>query len=810
VPTTAHQYRHPDRIAAVSARPAGRVRVSGPLGRGLNALFPPGTYRDPGASKDDGRLIPSNSDTPEPVRGAVSGLSRSPALVFHDPAPAPAPHLLDVALSWAERGVPVFPLQAGSKAPYQGSHGVHDATTDPEAIKDMWCLNSDANVGLAVGAADPPLTVIDLDTKRGNDGPDEFFALQLEAGEIAPPSFTVSTPSGGQHVYFRGKTRNRAAMAPGVDVRSDGGYVLAPGSRLDAREGQSAGVYATAQDAPIAMLPRWLADHIGAPTERTRDPEADARADLDRPSNIARALDYMRQEVEKGRIAREGHGGSDFLYRTCALLWDRFALSPQMTVDVLQDSGWNDACEPPWHPDELHQHARHARSYAKRAAGTNAPDPSAFDHVPAPGAGTKDDGRRHRGMLLDLDGLEAIRESAPLIEGLFVREQKTLIHGKPKAGKTHVTLDAMLHLATGQDWHGHRVSAPARVVYLSGEGRNAIRRRVRAWLASRPEHREKVKNNTRFRVVAPQMHEDGVFEELVAELSEFKPDLIVFDTAANHMRGLEENSAKDVGLFFGFITKLQRRLGDPAVCVVHHDGKDGKQRGSNAFAGEVDVLVHVEKRDGLVVAQAEPSREIDEWDAPVALRIVETDEGLTVAAVPPPAANDDGPQKAETRQRGLEAMEAARTEQRRGRKVHKVRQDWTDAAVAVLEERVARGADAQWPIGTNDLAGLVNTELMRRGVQSDGKQVYDFLRRSAHKTEPLASWALEGGKSHCKNWFPPEDDRPTFADAQSAEGHDPPGEAGEMAERTPTSIGAIPEGGERLVREEKSHADQSA
>ncbi|WP_299444630.1 AAA family ATPase [uncultured Rhodospira sp.] len=625
-------------------------------------------------------------------------------------------NLLDVALSWAERGVPVFPLQAGSKVPCQGSHGVHDATTDPEAIKDLWCLTPDANVGLAVGAADPPLTVIDLDTKRGHDGPDEFFALQLEAGELTPTSFTVSTPSGGQHVYFRGKTRNRAAMVPGVDVRSDGGYVLAPGSRLDAREGQSAGVYAAAQDAPIEHLPKWLADRIGAPTERTRDEEA--KVEWDTLSSFKKALTYLRQEVEKGRIAREGQGGNDFTFRTSAVLRD-MGLSPHEIVDALDLSGWNDACEPPWHPDELQRIADNVHRYARRAAGEKALDTEALDEMArlAQRSGLDPSSRFKP---ISLDALESEEEPPMLISRTLPAQSTAMIYGQPGSYKTFAVLGMALSVATGTPWHGHDTTQ-GRVVYATSEGRLGLRRRLQAWRQHTDTPLADLRDTFYPIRDLPAFSDDTALRQFAEELHAIKPTLVILDTLAGCMAGLDENSTADATLFMSRLHQLQSLL-ECTVVLVHHSPK-GKEdmRGSTVFPGAMDAMFLARKDgDQKCILKNTKMKDVDEWEIPMVLQTVKAGPSLVLQR-PQRAEGAPAPQKdLDT----LAAAHEATVAREATRKMSDRQERWGQAAIGVLEQKFERDPEAT--MTPYSLAKMVSETL-----GENHSPILEFLRDTA-------------------------------------------------------------------------------
>ena len=141
----------------------------------------------------------------------------------HDTADHPVPQLLPSALWYASVGLAVFPLQAGSKVPLRGSRGCKDASTDPDQIRQWWQSWPQANIGLATGGL---VDVIDIDGPVG-------VASWARLDELPEALGTVSTPRpGGSHLYVAAVPglRNRTKIAPGIDFRGAGGYVVAPPS----------------------------------------------------------------------------------------------------------------------------------------------------------------------------------------------------------------------------------------------------------------------------------------------------------------------------------------------------------------------------------------------------------------------------------------------------------------------------------------------------------------------------------------------------------------------------------------------------
>lgn len=186
---------------------------------------------------------------------------------------------LYVSLGWR-----VFPLQPGSKRPFDGSRGVKDATDDPDQI-DAWHARApDSNIAIACGASD--LMVVDLDPRHGC-----WQTLQSwEAkGWQLPLTVHARTRSGGLHLYF-----GLAAPLPdgwrrklpgGVDIQVGNKYVVAPPSVIQAAEVDDGhpGVYAWLKppigpELPVA--PGWFMRLLEPPKRRPYAPGKMPEGDL--------------------------------------------------------------------------------------------------------------------------------------------------------------------------------------------------------------------------------------------------------------------------------------------------------------------------------------------------------------------------------------------------------------------------------------------------------------------------------------------------------------------------------------------------
>ncbi len=143
---------------------------------------------------------------------------------------AAAGDLLAAALGYATLGLRVFPCRPRSKLPAT-LDGFKSATTDPAQLREWWARWPTANVAIATGAASG-IAVLDVDPRH--DGIASLETLKRKHSGI-PKGPQALTGSGGQHLYFafpeEGGIRNSAGvLGDGLDVRGEGGYVVAPPS----------------------------------------------------------------------------------------------------------------------------------------------------------------------------------------------------------------------------------------------------------------------------------------------------------------------------------------------------------------------------------------------------------------------------------------------------------------------------------------------------------------------------------------------------------------------------------------------------
>jgi hypothetical protein len=172
-------------------------------------------------------------------------------------------HCLKYARRYAnEMGWTVFPVPIGTRKSHKKAEFCDGrrwgATRNVDEIKADFTKWTDANIGIPTGR-DNGIFVVDVDTADGHgvDGYASLAALEAQFGTL-PDTLRAISPSGSVHYYFNYppdmEVRNStSAIGEGIDVRGEGGMVVAPPSVKPGK-----GVYRWKQIVPIADAPDWL------------------------------------------------------------------------------------------------------------------------------------------------------------------------------------------------------------------------------------------------------------------------------------------------------------------------------------------------------------------------------------------------------------------------------------------------------------------------------------------------------------------------------------------------------------------------
>ena len=212
-----------------------------------------------------------------------------------------------------------------------------------------------------------------------------------------------------------------------------------------------------------------------------------------------------------------------------------------------------------------------------------------------------------------------IRPPEYLIDGVIEVETWGEIFGDPGSCKTFVALSMLLSVASGEPWYGHAVKQGT-VVYIVGEGRQGVARRLGAW---GKHHEVNLATLPFFMSSAPAALTDPSSAAEVAETianitpQNEPPAMIVIDTLARNFGPGDENATRDMSVF---VANLDRYLGNSCVrIVVHHSGHGDKtrSRGNSALKGAVDFQFCLTKKaDGTVEMSNPKMKDAPEWQVP--------------------------------------------------------------------------------------------------------------------------------------------------------------------------------------------------
>jgi hypothetical protein len=178
---------------------------------------------------------------------------------------------LAMARTYAGRGWPVFPVHSirdGSCTCGRSScdnmakhprteHGVKDASLSEPVIRAWWSRWPVANVAIATGAPSG-LLVLDIDPRH--DGDHSLYDFERQHGPL-PETVENLTGGGGRHLLFAHPgvhVPNRVGLALGLDVRGDGGFIVAPPSLHATGKRYAWAIGCGPDDTPLAEAPGWL------------------------------------------------------------------------------------------------------------------------------------------------------------------------------------------------------------------------------------------------------------------------------------------------------------------------------------------------------------------------------------------------------------------------------------------------------------------------------------------------------------------------------------------------------------------------
>lgn len=218
-------------------------------------------------------------------------------------------------------------------------------------------------------------------------------------------------------------------------------------------------------------------------------------------------------------------------------------------------------------------------------------------------------------LLIDIrDMLDNPKTSKFLVYD-FIEENTTggLI-GSSGSGKSFLALDLAASVATGTDFCNSPTKG-GQVIYLAGEGRSGITKRLKAW---EQEHGTSIPRD-KFLISSTTITLDKegakTLINIIKQMNLDNVELLVIDTLARHIDG-EENSNTDMGEFIAAVDEVKDELGCVAV-IIHHTGHgqntQQRARGASSFYAALDFELLVEKKSGVYSVKGTKDKESDVW-----------------------------------------------------------------------------------------------------------------------------------------------------------------------------------------------------
>lgn len=453
--------------------------------------------------------------------------------------------ILMATWTYARRGWPVFPIHSAREGqcscgrldcPSMGKHprtlhGLKDATCDEPRIQEWWSQWPDVNVGIVTGAKSG-LVVVDIDPRHGGD--DSFSDLERTYGSL-PKTIQSLTGGGGQHYFFQhpgGSIKSRP-MAEGIDIKADGGYVVAPPSghlsgRTYAWEASS-----HPDDIPLAQLPPWLLAMLTKGYAENPAPPT--------PAKIPEGARNTTLASLAGTMRRKG-----------------------MTPEAIEAALFQENAQRCIPPLTEHEVKSIAASIAQYPSQTEAKVDSRLEPVPDRVNRAIQHPKGFRFTELNVLLMEPEEDRPWLVDGLLPMAGFSIVAAKPKVGKSTLARNLALTIARGETFMD-RKTAQGPVVYLAlEEKRSEVQR-----------HFQRMGALTEPVIVHVGAAPEEAVNELTLAIALHKPVLAIIDPLLKLVRVTNANDYAEVSRVLEPLIELARSSGCHLLCV--HHGKRGTE-----------------------------------------------------------------------------------------------------------------------------------------------------------------------------------------------------------------------------------------
>ena len=485
----------------------------------------------------------------------------------------------EAACYLCRRGLRVFRLKRGTKNHFLDRDWVTSASSD---LMDV-CAG-DYNIGVLTDG----FVVLDVDAHKGG-----LESLQSFIGHL-PETFTVRTPRGGLHLYYRAPageqfSGNVEDIAKGIDVRAHHNYVVGPGSIIDDR------FYAVENEAAIAAAPAWLCERLR--TVRTKSADAvKSVGELDTPAAVASAKSYLEYSAPE---AVEGSGGDNTTYKVACAVLDR-GVAPETALELMLEH-WNDRCSPPWEPEDLRKKVENAAEHRQAAIGRDNPA-AGFCVVELPASVSDPFGSRVWRYDDTAESVAAIPQRAWIVPGQLIRENITVLAAPGATAKSTWSLQLAISVATGDGrLIGVDVTETTDVLIINNEDPlDEMRRRLAAACQHYGVPFESIRHKihlfsghgNKFKLARRGNHKAQIVEGelkpfLIKYVLQHKIGVIGFDPLVS-VHESNENDNTEMQRVMDILVSVVAET-RAAGLAIHHTSKPDKAS-SDSYAGNVNAV----------------------------------------------------------------------------------------------------------------------------------------------------------------------------------------------------------------------------
>lgn len=475
----------------------------------------------------------------------------------------------DEALKLAKYGFAVFPLKRRRKTPIQQG-GFKNATTQASYITDWWTKKPQANIGIACGQQSGGLCVIDIDVAHADEGIDGRESLrewEEEHGKL-PETVTAVTGSGGMHLYYRvhKQVSPKVGLLPGIDIRCDGSYVVAPGSIHE--NGNPYFWDLSPDDYEIAE-----ADDVVWELLNTKNESAEGEG-----------FKAATETVPEGQR-------TNYLFRLTASLQSKGLGDEAIKAAVRAENEMK--CRPPLTESELNKEVFPAlKKYNK---GEN------YDMFPVPGGAVKP--KEDEEIVIKSAAQLQAEELPPIpffVDNL-VAQGTTIIVAKSKMGKSWFALQMACAVAEGKQFLGRFNTHRCGVLYLDLECNDQLMQsRLNIVMDGR-----KAPDNLYITHKFPAL-DKGFAKKIDETLSKYKDiGLIIIDVLKKIKPSKKNGKDSDYDVDYENLGTLNEiaQTHKVAVLILHHsrkmvdpDDPFSNALGSTALQGSTDTMIALSRK----------------------------------------------------------------------------------------------------------------------------------------------------------------------------------------------------------------------